>query len=72
MHTLCAIGRLCRRCFAGLRDAVAQAKSKPPLLFAGQCEADDLFLYFVLEYATADLHSVRRLLALRKSEQAQG
>jgi hypothetical protein len=38
---------------------IEHAKSKPPLLFPGHCEPDDVFMYYVLEYAATDLHSLR-------------
>lgn len=34
-------------------------KAKPPLLFPGRYEPDDVFMYYVLEYAAVDLHTLR-------------
>lgn len=42
------------------------------LLFPGHCEPDDVFLYFVLEYATTDLYTLRRKMqAIRKKSLTQ-
>ena len=40
-------------------------KAKPPLLYGGFCEPDDVFLYYKLEYATTDLYSLRRTIVKR-------
>jgi hypothetical protein len=38
---------------------VDYVKAKPPLLFPGRYEPDDVFMYYVLEYAAVDLHTLR-------------